>query len=266
MINLRILKVTHSRKEYEKLLDHVKWSNVWSSEYAGYNEDLAVRTEKSWERVLKLKPARLEFEAMRSDLDSPSNHLEYSNGLNWYLCSGQVPLWISERLPDKEFKEVYRLKDVESDLRERSLVSLHSKDIEGYFKLTLRSLKVGERLDELRDKNIARNLDASEEMIRKRYKILRSIDPLNLGISLGGLHSPENYMRRAVEVIDLTSSCISLPDKLCREALNGIEKDRLKVPMLAAGISDLAHYGKIPTQPGIESMGFDQLAEIVEKF
>jgi hypothetical protein len=267
MINIRILKVTHSGDEFRKLLPHVQWAHVWAPENAGSSEEEARIKEDAWEKLLAsgMSRTRLLEKTREAVGDLPQNQGVYVIGMNDYLFKSKLPEWMIERFPQKQAGMLRATKMTIDNLYDDSIVVLASGNIDRYMELRKRALDMDKPLNEARDKEMGRNLDRAEEAIRERYSSLKDRQPLNLVTSIGGLHWPESYMTTHPEVIDLSTEATSLNDLVCERVLKGSSYDELRTLILASGVADLARNGYLFTNGvDLKTLDFDGLVKLVQ--
>ena len=128
------------------------------------------------------------------------------------------------------------------------------------------ALRKEESLNKIRDKEIGRVLEKSEEALRYEYPHLARKDPLILAVNMGALHYPEKYTSLSLEVISLLGSPKCAGDKLDQLLLKTRDFEALKPFMLACGAAELANQGRIPfNATQIEKMDYSSLVRSFER-
>ncbi len=262
MIYVKLLKVVHTeREEARKLIPYIKEADIWCPEYAGLTDDMAKVMEADWEVMIRSTLSRSTF--LRKTEEGlqflPPNQRRYVLGQADYLFQNKVLIWYLERFTPEKAATVHSLK-AESNLKFGiSLRELGQGQINHFFSEYWESLKLEKKSCELRDQEVARNIDLLERMIPQRYNRFMNKD-IQAVVAIGGAHHPERYVSFSLDVVDLSRPAITIPDRLDYALDFGKSFDEMKPLMLAYGALELSLRGVISLKlSDIEKMSYDDL-------
>ena len=119
---------------------------------------------------------------------------------------------------------------------------------------------------EVRDREIARNINEAEERIRARYTQLAHRQPLRFTVFAGLLHTPERYVTIPHNVCTLVGKPSTIEERLVYAEIEGKSFDEMKLLELQFGAFNLSRIGRIPlTASQIEAMSFDELSRAIKE-
>ena len=201
MLNANILKVRHAGFDQAKKLElYIEKCDVFSIEAAGAGENEVRKAEDLYELALKGEPLK-PFSDYVGLTEGGRIRAEYNATQMAYLLNHKKPIWLVERLTDEEFGSLVPLETDDGKFLSRYLYSIDDGDIEEVVANYLKHLDIGRQKADVRDKNIARNLETAEEKIKTRYHHLRDRSVIDLGICIGAEHRPEKYLRNGLPII-----------------------------------------------------------------
>ena len=268
MLETTILKVTHAgEEEARKLLPYIQNCHVYAPEAATQTEEGAQTAENIWENILKkdiswskVKEAH-ETTYNREDSELRAYRLKENN----YLLRQKRKPWYLERFTQQESDLVWQLKD-RADLSLRyGKKALLQESFNEYFSFIKQNIHHYSEMDEMRDKEIARNIVQAEERIRARYPELAEINPLQFVVRIGCLHQPEKYLqekdKQKVTPVDRTSQdSLQVSRKLFRDwrSISESEFERLAI---AYGVCNIFNF----PEKDAERMTTEELKTLLKK-
>lgn len=208
MLEVTIFKAHHKgEREAKKLLKPIKECDVYSRESFGATEDEATKIEEEWRQLIGSGMSRSKF--LRGlTLKSP-----YSRKVLEYLFIERKPIIFSERwLNLRDLEEMKRLDGLGDFKRVEGRGRIIRGDYERGIPLYQEGIKYTMESVEMRDKNIAENLERDEEILRRTYPQLQDKNNIRLIMGLGAYHKPESYTQRPIKSVPLIDENTGLGD------------------------------------------------------
>ena len=196
MIEITILKTRHGTLEdAKKLLPWITKSDAWGVEAFGFAGENAEKEEDSFHEWYN--HSRSQFLEMARDVYKKSlcGMGEYNIKLWDYLFRNKKPIYILERLPSSVTKNLKKNMVEYLILGDIAQNKLKERKIEDFLENLRLSLVGFESMRDLRDIEIGKNLDNAEEYLRRKHPFLRELKTINLSVSVGAMHHPENFMK-----------------------------------------------------------------------
>lgn len=239
MLEVTILKTIHQGKdEAIKLRPYIDKCDVFSLEQACATEEEAKIFEQEWEKTLKESRVYakrfVEIRYNGKSLDGADYQIFSFDELH----RSNKPLYLAERFFNaQEAKKVSSKKFGFRILRQEALKSIKNRKIEDFLRLSQGYfIMLFEGID-MRDKEIARNIECAEESIRLRYPQLADKKIINWSIQIGGNHKPEEHTSKKLDVVNLVThkNLVSIMGKeydLCQNKSEVSEVERLRWGLL----------------------------------
>ncbi|MEK6927454.1 MAG: hypothetical protein AABX11_03395 [Nanoarchaeota archaeon] len=218
MIEVRIIKEIHNTAERARMLrPHVEWCDIYGKENAFCPIPLAEAIEKEWSAMLN--ESRTAFKAWRNECYKGAYipQREFSLVQDDLLYRNGRHIWFVERWGENGAGHRTWAEELQSKERE-TLQLLASKNISRFIEEYILRMKGMYEATEIRDRNIAENLNASERLIRGSFPYLKDKEVIKLAVGLGYSHKPERFMHVSPEIVELAP--ISLNSLEVIEELN----------------------------------------------
>ena len=247
MLELLILKVIHSKpEEAQKLVPYIAQCDIFGPEAKAFgSEEDAVFQEHGWETMIDSKIKRDKFkkdndQALRQSLrqNPPDESYAYHLISQKALATHSRKIWIAERF---SFVETMRGNEAYRTTKKAYEVGVHALalgDVAGSLEWFRTYFTEMQRLGELRDQHIGKNLDSTEQYLRNRYPQFQHKEPLRLMLFYGGMHNPELYCKvpyKVVEIGDLNEYKLVEKD-IKRLRKNEITPEENKLLLLQAAV------------------------------
>jgi hypothetical protein len=240
MMQITLLKVKHEgMAEAEKLRPYIQRAHVFGCESAGMKEEEARKTERFWLNLIRTISAE-DFRVVCPQFYPYHAQLQrdYCVVRDGYLFAHTIPLWHIERFNPQEARHLKKAAHNNNQLYTQALLALGKGNRDLFLQHVTRYFEENDRLMNLRDKEMARNLASAEARIRKNYPFLRDKDPLSLTACVGALHNPERSLSSPVEVINL---CDSTPLD-CTARVNHMRKQNVPYSEMRDALVELGYH------------------------
>ena len=262
MLEVILLKTSHAGiNEAKKLERYIEWCDIYSPESAGGTEKEARSQESAWEKLLKGSKSTA-LKALKANEDNYPETNYYNFWRHNLLHKKGKKIIHLEILSDEERSEVleYRNKILES----KDLDFLTIGKVDMYLQSHRILLSQRLKFTELRDKNIARNIDEAEEKIRKRFTELTEKPIIKLAVEIGGMHNPEKYITKcAPQVIDLTHDKSGTLEKSRTFYAIRDVREIADIELLRFGLLELSEEKNLGLNPKeINTMDYDALVKL----
>jgi len=265
MLEVKILKVKHSGvEEAQKLTPFIQACDIYSPEQAGIPEKTARRMEADHARAIKQNWTRTRYKKFREDVFEKAEGEQQEYFARFYddLFRARRFIWILERFAEEEVEVVRQLNMQSAYSMAEGFRALVKGGIDAFIRKYYEGIRFLEKTAELRDQNIAKNIETAEEKVRERYRI--EAEPMKLTMHIGNQHQVEKYAPQ-VEVVELYEPTTIL-DKLGVERLEGKTFEELGPYILPVGMKELADKKIINlTEEQIMQMSFEEMVKTVEK-
>ncbi|HLD79916.1 MAG TPA: hypothetical protein VJA18_05125 [Candidatus Nanoarchaeia archaeon] len=269
MLEITLLKTTHhGMGQVKKLLSYISKANVYSAEGAFLTEESAEALERRWERLLSSGNSQSKsIELVREKSEKLSKEVkDYESLEREYLLRNNVLLWLTERFSDRDSAKLKEGIEEEDVYRRAALTALSEGDVTGFLNYQWENFQVSKKLDETRDREIARNIDRAEEQLRERYPSLSWDKKMHFVVNIGAIHSPEKYTNKLANVYDISGNWHPY-DRVYQAVLEGKQLEEVKTSMLAVEMLRIAKLARLPLkEKQIMSMNFEQLSAKFVKF
>lgn len=277
-IQITLLKVRHyGESEAKKLAEHISTCDVYGPEAPFSTELDASGIEDCWETLLS---SNLSRSALREHFEQPGAYKRYSPSnidaeqmivydrkMRDYLYRSKKPLWHLERFSQFDSIKARQLFKRAKTMKRDSTTLLCNGDLDGFFAHYWKGLEDNSESIRLRDCNMEQNISVAECRIRERYPQLRDKDPLVYVAHMGGQHTPENYTPIRVTVrnlCDIDTDDVAIFARIHKDYKSGKTLQEMQGDILAAGVYLASlNFNWGLTRGAIQSMGFDQLCEVV---
>ena len=269
MLSVKLLKIHHAGEgEASKLEPYIDNSDVFSPENPALTEKSAFKLEDQWESLLhdRLSHREIELILRYCSPAAPTDEASYGVKQHLYIYDKRIHLFYSERFKESEAKRLCDLKKQSDENYDLSIRKLLGGDVDNFFNLYEKGLLQDSELTEIRDKEIARNIDQAEYYLRERYHDLSSKRNLRLTVSIGALHFPEKYTQLKIEVVDLVNrDPTRIVERLDSAIRSGQPFEEMKPIVLAYCGLNLSLEGKINLNEGdIQRMSYNNLRRYFE--
>lgn len=252
MLDVKILKVHHEgADEAKKLLPHIQQTHVYSPEYPACTTIQAISSENSWNRAIAALARVGQF---RDYVEGGEG--EYVAFQNESLFAQKVPIYLVERFSPDESARVIELHRLSFFVSDAAIRLFRNGNLDKYLELYRKGLQLGEESRDLRDRNIARNIDAAEAYLRKVHPHLKE-DPLRLTVCLGARHQPERYTSLPVDVVSLVNS-----ERGPRIDIKSTSSDR---DLLVHAVEEIAGIKHPTALERVRQMSYDELRKLLAK-
>jgi hypothetical protein len=268
MLELTIIKERHETEgEAKKLLPYIEKCDIYGIENANCSISDAIDMETQWrDRSLK-RASRTEFMNVRQSVyrGASKDFALYGLKRDDYLFRMQKPLWIAERFADNEsvtLKEKMAESFLAADL---TLGFLEAKKIEEFSSLFLEEVVTMFENMQIRDRNIAKNIEGAEKYVREFWPSLASVEKIKLVLGIGAMHAPEDFLARPYNVVDLYGP-LPLQAELQFKMQDTWKKSGqvARRDLLAYGVTLLQNKGNIGLEVSsqeIRNLDFDELVQ-----
>ena len=274
MIDIKLLKVSHgTSREARKLLPYIQEADVWCPENAASTEDEAVMNEKTWQGFLSSGWNRSRFEK-DLDRDLSSQNMEtqardYVKTEKSYLYRNKKTIWHLERFSSERSRELLEAEAKRERQFEESVYHLEKGNVKTFLDSHANILR-SEIIDiEIRDREVARNIDRAEQEIRKTFPQFEKRDIIYLRGYIGSLHQPEKYSRLLSNgaIINLPEDSKTLADRLDYAIMEGkIGTTEMEELTLRYGVFVLIKNGRLDMAiRDVEEMSFEDLVKKIER-
>lgn len=259
MLEVTILKTIHSgAEEAKKLRPYIRDCDIFSPEYAYWNESISKIFEAKWREVLKESRNQATKFVEGWGVISDKNVRSYNFQIMQDLYREKKLVWLAERFLDKPANYGASKKEVVR-LSQESSVLLQRGNVEDFLK-TLRKCyeAISDEVIE-RDIEIARNIDNGETEIRRSYPELAHKEPIKWFIQIGECHEPEKHVKtNNPKSVDLGSK---------KEYTRKSVEEITDTDLLRNGLFELLSRGILRnhTAEQIENLSYDQLLKLAEK-
>ena len=243
MLEVKILKVKHqTQDEARKLLPYIQNTDVYSAE-SPLTEELAVLNEADWEKMFSYNWSRSKFERVSIDIirktDLDQDRCEYGLTERSYLFRAKIPLLFLERHSTTDLEKIKDInKRVESLIIE-GIDLLAKGKVNEFLQRQWESIQLEAIGIELRDRNMAHNIELAEERIRQRYPQFKDRNPIRYTAGVGSRHAPERYTSFPLSVHVLRGQPIDPTERLAFALEQPRSFDELKLLMLLYGAQQL---------------------------
>ncbi len=229
MLDVTIYKTTHiGEQEARKLIDPIGQSNAFAIE-ATCTADCALLMEADWSKLLESGMSRTRFLQKLDVILSQENSYplikEYLTKLHDYLFRNKCPIYYTERFGSPEdVQNLHELAVGGNKIFYNGIELI----VQGCRDTGIQTSYDGARMQaeavREKDRNIARNLETAEEVLRRTYPKLAQKGPIKLGIQIGRIHRPEEYCSFPVTVESMVgelSPRYLLLDRIDNMAIDG---------------------------------------------
>lgn len=262
MLKITKLEVVHlGEEEARKLLPFIKNADVYSPESALATEEKDRVGELGWKKILESKMSRTKFSKLRPVIEGNNKYVEKWNnkyvekGNNKYaekeldyLFVNKIPIWFLERGNSERVKILNDLTVASEEGAHIAAKDLIQGNITGYVTHFFNSLKLQARYTEIRDRDIALNLESAEANIREFYPQIADREPLKLTFNLGALHKPERYTSLPIEIRSLIGGAdpiIIEGTAVLKDISDGKSLEVMRKAILRLGLESLLSGGRV---------------------
>ncbi|MBI4151371.1 hypothetical protein HY496_00230 [Candidatus Woesearchaeota archaeon] len=243
MMTVKIVKVKHSGKsEAKKLRSYIHEADVFSHENAAMTAEKAARNESEWEGILSSGISRRRFqEFLRLVVQQePKETGEYLFTMYDLMFQSRVATWYLERFSSSQAEEIMKNELQADTIYTDAVEYFRQGDNDNYLRFFKQSLELNAYTIELRDREIAGNLEIAEEAIREQIPRLRTKDTIHLAAMVGGFHHPERYSKKQVDVVTVMEPPQDIGDRINQAILKGESFESMKPLLLEYGRSKLS--------------------------
>lgn len=272
MLEVKILKVTHvGRDEARKLLVHIGNCDVYSPEIAATAKKDAEYFEDAWEKAVSQKMNRTQFqkwlnEEIKKNMNTLEEIKDYLTTEYEYIYRAGLPIFCLERHTEENSIKIRELNQSSTRLSGETVEYLIKKQIDQYLEKKWEHLKVIKDSREIRDREIANNIENAESYLVKRYPFLKQKETIKLTAGLGHSHSPEKYTSLSIKTEILSNGKDKPSDRLIHAIKQQTSFDSCAHYMLAHGAHLLIDAGSLKiTREEVGNMSRDELYNLLSK-
>lgn len=250
------------RERAREVAPYIKGSDVCAPESAAFKEESAREYEAVWNKNLSMPRARFSrwLDQFVINKNQHFGMQEFCREIYETMHRAKVGSWHIERFSEEEAKRVHGLyADFLRFFREGAIQAISGQTELGirYLENAYKNTLLG---TEIRDKNIAKNIESAEDAIRKTYPHITR-DPLRLCIVIGSAHRPERYTDFPMGFANLSDyNSMGEYSRRVEMALDSGDRRELDRALLAVAAKSLMDSGHIEANfPEPDSMSFENL-------
>ena len=186
-----------------------------------------------------------------------------------YLYRNKKTIWHLERFSSERSRELLEAEAKRERQFEESVYHLEKGNVKTFLDSHANILR-SEIIDiEIRDREVARNIDRAEQEIRKTFPQFEKRDIIYLRGYIGSLHQPEKYSRLLSNgaIINLPEDSKTLADRLDYAIMEGkIGTTEMEELTLRYGVWVLIKNGRLDMAGrDVEEMSFEDLVKKIER-